>query len=294
MQPWEDPGASALLGRFSVARDGLLGSGGEAWVLALDGERVLRVPKPGARRRESLARCELLSELQRSAHRVPFAVPQVIEQHAFDDRIATVEARLPGQTLTSALTSSSGERRRALVYAYLDAAARIGDLEVERPYFGELAREKPLRTDTCSAYLEAAAVRSLRVAGPDFAAQRPAAVVAALTPSERPCLVHLDAFPGNMLAEDGQISAVLDFGVLSILGDRRLDPLCAAAYLAPEITLGASSDDWQAAQHWLDEHDLLDAFEPAHRWLAIFWSGAVDDPRLQAWSRRVLGIPSAA
>ena len=106
--------------------------------------------------------------------------------------------------------------------------------------------------------------------------------------------VVLDAFPGNMLGEGDAISAVLDFGLLCIVGDRRLDPLISAAYLAPEVTPIATEADRGSAREWLLENRLADLYPAAERWLAAFWSGAVDDPRLQGWSRRLLGIPSRA
>jgi aminoglycoside phosphotransferase (APT) family kinase protein len=293
MELAEDSGALSLLQALGVSGDALLGSGGEAWVLADGKQRVLRIPKPGARLGEARRRSELLRALCGSAHRVPFAIPQILEEHAFDQRLATVETRLPGRTLSEVLAQSVGVDRRELVRRHLAAAAQIGDLELERAFFGELVRTQPLRTQGFRAYLEAAAARSLTVAGADFSHLDPSQIAGAIPECETPSLVHLDAFPGNMLAEDGKITAVLDFGVLSIVGDRRFDPLCSAAYLAPEITPGATAEDWRVAQDWLAEHELAEGFPSVQRWLAAFWSGAVDSQRLQAWSKRVLGISSA-
>ena len=42
----------------------------------------------------------------------------------------------------------------------------------------------------------------------------------------------LDAFAGNMLAEDSVVSAVTGFGVTAEAGDARLDPLTAPVYLS--------------------------------------------------------------
>ena len=92
-----------------------------------------------------------------------------------------------------------------------------------------------------------------------------------------------------MLTDGARISAVLDIGPTSVAGDRRLDPIAAAAYLAsPEITPAATAADVEVAMSWLRAAGLHELFEPARRWLAAFWSAAVDDPRVLAWCRTVL------
>jgi aminoglycoside phosphotransferase (APT) family kinase protein len=128
----------------------------------------------------------------------------------------------------------------------------------------------------------------LKAAGPRFAFLDPAGLAAALPEPDRPALVHLDAFAGNMLAKDGRITAVLDFGGVPIVGDRRLDPLAAAAYLDPDITPTASDADRAVAQEWLAERGLADLYDAARRWLAAFWSAAIDDVRLHEWCGSIL------
>jgi hypothetical protein len=92
-----------------------------------------------------------------------------------------------------------------------------------------------------------------------------------------------------MLTDVTNITAVLDIGPTSVVGDRRLDPVAAVVYLAsPEITPVATPADLDVAMSWLRSAGLHDWFEPAQRWLAAFWSFAVDDPRVLAWCRRVL------
>lgn len=102
--------------------------------------------------------------------------------------------------------------------------------------------------------------------------------------------MHLDAFTGNMLAEGPEITAVLDIGYSSLAGDRRLDPLSAAAYLASrQITPEANAHDVEAAMSWLASAGLLDAYEPARRWLAAYWAfAAPSDLAVSAWCAQVL------
>ncbi len=92
-----------------------------------------------------------------------------------------------------------------------------------------------------------------------------------------------------MLSLDGSITAVLDIGVTSVVGDRRLDPVSAAVYLASlEISGVTTPRDVEVAMGWLRNVGLHDLFEPAQRWLAAYWSFALDDVPLMRWCEAVL------
>jgi hypothetical protein len=58
-----DSGLVAVALRFGVAPNALLGHGGEAWVYALDDERVLRVLRDGGGKADVLRRMALVEEL---------------------------------------------------------------------------------------------------------------------------------------------------------------------------------------------------------------------------------------
>jgi aminoglycoside phosphotransferase (APT) family kinase protein len=277
-----------VLDAYGVDAQSLLGYGGEARVYALDTARILRVHHEGTPMRSVAARAELLSELAPCAARLSFAIPEVLETERVAGHIVTIERRLPGRPLTRELDEARGEARTALVRTYMDTAARIADLGLERPWHGDLSRADAIHCESFREFLKRRAADSLRRAGPDFAAIDPAALAAALPEPERPEFVHLDAFPGNMLAESGRVTAVLDFGVVAVMGDRRLEPLAAAAYLATNIARVTSDDDRRVAREWLVERGLEPWLEPARRWLAAFWSLARDDIRLHDWCRSVL------
>jgi hypothetical protein len=283
-----ETGLADLLHRLGIAQDALLGRGGEAFVYALSAERVARIYHPGTNGVTVAERAALLQELSGSAHRVPFAIPTVLEILTLEDRIVTIERRLPGRPLNEVLGEARGVARTRLIHAYLDAADRIGDLRVDRPWVGDLMGSNPIRTETFGSYLAQRAARSLAAAGEEFAQVDPRVLAAALPEPSAGSLVHLDAFAGNMLADGEGITAILDFGVVALIGDRRLDPLTAAAYLTPAITPTATDEDRRIAHHWLEEKDLADLFLPAQRWVAAFWSFASDDEPLYKWCQSVL------
>lgn len=284
-----DAGMMRAIAALGIRPEAFLGRGGEAVVFAMGPERVARVHHEGADREAVSARRALLEELAPDAAALPFEIPSVLEERVVAGRVVTLERRLPGRTLREVLADARGEAREVLVRGYLEAAARIGDLQAPRPWFGDLIHPEPIRTPTFRAYLEQRASHSLAVCRTRFPGVDPAVLAQALPEPERASVVHLDAFPGNMLADGEQVTAVLDFGVVTLLGDRQLDPLTATAYLEPPITPEATASDQAHAREWLAAHGLEDGYLPARRWVAAYWSfvGA-EDAKLEGWVRSVL------
>ena len=247
----DDPGLVAVLRSFEVAPDAVLGHGGEAWVYALDDDRVLRVLHAGGTESDVRRRQALVDELARSSR--AFALPHLIEVGELDGRVYAVEQRLPGRSVLDALRTSEGPARARLIEVHLDAAAALGDLHLEpRPGFGELIVDDAVSTPTWRAYLEQRAATNLARSTHDFGAIDAVALAAPFSEPARAAFVHLDAFAGNMLTDGSCITAVLDIGPTSVAGDRRFDPVSAAVYLAsPDITPSANRRDVDVAMSWL-------------------------------------------
>jgi hypothetical protein len=280
-----DPGLVAILARFDVEPGDLLGHGGEAWVYALDEDRVLRVLNEGATIDTILASAALAGALRRSRPR--FELPELIDAGEMDGRCYAIERRLRGRSVLEELVQV--EDRGALIEAYLECSAQLGDLALDEPnWWGEVLARPPLRSETWSGYLALKADQSLRAAGPDFAKLDGVSLASELPAANARSFVHLDAFPGNMLAVGTDITAVIDLGPTVVAGDRRLDPVASAVYLTEEITPTAEDRDREIAQSWLRAAGLEDMFVAVQRWLAAYWSFAVDDLRLHAWCRRIL------
>lgn len=279
----EDPGVPAVLAALGVPSDARLGCGGEASVYALDASRVLRIHRAGTSVASVDRRAALLAELQPSASRLPFKIPRVLERRLVADRVVTVEPRLPGRPLSDVLAASSGPERAALIEAYLAAAARLAELAIERPFFGDLLADDPLRCVTFREYLIARARESLRRCGDELAALDVEALCAPLPEPERPEFVYLDVYPGNLLVEGDTVTAVTDFGGVAFIGDGRFNVLAAASYLPLE--------DEPVVRRFLDERGSFELFGPVRRWVAAFWAFAADDPVLHAWCRSVLIAP---
>jgi len=279
---------SDVLRSFGVAPDALLGRGGEARVYALGADRVLRVLHGRLDLGAVHLRQALVAEL--AAKGAPFQLPEVLDIDEVAGHGVTIERRLPGQTVAQALATLAGPARDRLVVSHLAAAAALGALHLEpRAWFGELLAEPPIRAATWPDYLRRRAVTSLQRAPAEFASVNPEQLAAALPADGGSAFVHLDAFAGNMLCEGTQITAVLDVGATSLVGDSRLDPLACATYLTSrEITPTSQPRDGLVAADWLGSAGLARWAEPARRWLAAYWSWAVDDAALHKWCRSVL------
>jgi aminoglycoside phosphotransferase (APT) family kinase protein len=285
----DDAGLVAVLQHVGVAPDAVLGHGGEAWVYALDDDRVVRVIHAGGREDDVRRRQALVDELARGEP--AFALPEVIEINELDGRVFTIERRLRGRSVMDELRDSEeGAQRSRLIEAHLAAAAALGDLRLQpRGYFGDLIADEPITTSTWRAYLEQRVAANLARSTPEFHVIDPLALAAPLPDTDVAAFVHLDAFAGNMLTDGTRITSVLDIGPSSIAGDRRLDPLAAAVYLTSrEITPTSRPSDVGVIMSWLRAAGLEEWFEPACRWLAAYWSFALDDLAVTAWVRSVL------
>jgi aminoglycoside phosphotransferase (APT) family kinase protein len=285
----DDPGLVAVLRVLGVEPEARLGHGGEAVVYALDGERVARILHATGRADDVVARQRLVAELVRA--QPSYALPEVLEVGAVDGRVYAIERRLRGRSLLDELRAASGTARRRLIEAHLDIAAALGDLQLDaRPQFGDLVADEPITAPIWRDYLAQKAAAGLQRAQPARRAIDAASLAAPFPEPARASFVHLDAFAGNMLTDGRAITAVLDVGATSVAGDRRFDPLASAVYLmSTEITPTATAADHAAATGWLRNAGLLDWLEPTRRWLAAYWSFALDDHALSAWCASVLG-----
>jgi aminoglycoside phosphotransferase (APT) family kinase protein len=284
----DDAGLVNVLRHFDIDAEARVGHGGEAGVYALDRARVLRVLHSGGRVDELRRRQALVDELALARPR--FALPELLEVGELDGRVYAVERRLSGRSLLDELRDCDGANRAELIEAHLDTVAALGDLHLApRAGYGDLIDDAPLITATWREYLEVRTRRNLDRSVPELRSIDARLLAEELPEPAGPAFVHLDAWIGNMLTDGSSITAVIDFGLTCVAGDRRLDPVSAVVYLAaPEISGAMPRRDLEVATSWLRAAGLGDWYEPARRWLAAYWSFAIDDPSVLAWCRRVL------
>ena len=265
-----------LLARFGLRASDLLGQGGEARVYALDAKRVLRVSHVGADPRSATLRRELLAGLD--ARGLGFAVPEVLDHGQLDGQLYTIEARIPGQSLDKVLAQSTDQKREKLLHEYMLTSLKIRKLRMPSDWYGEIARPDAIRTRTLMDFMCQRAERSLQ----DIPLTIDVAdLTAPLQSTAPPALVHLDYFPGNVMADGDTITGVFDFGYSTVWANADFTPVLAAIYLERRITDSAHPQDLPFARAWLGDHDLDRLFAPLRLWIAAYWAFcAGDDPSL--------------
>lgn len=283
-----------------------IGQGGEAVVYSLDAERVLRLSRhPG--RRDLAERRVLLEELGLTG--TGPRIPDILEVGIQNDHEYAIERRIPGRAVSEELLNLGRSDRNRLVESHMDASASLAQLHLEpREWFGDLidpqrvdsptfesnptgspaVESQAVRTESWHDYLLTKVEKSLQGV-PGLEDIDCAELAAEMPPIEDPCFVHGDAFVSNMMAEGTTITAVIDIGVTSMVGDRRLDPLTSAVYLcSTQISPMADATDRRVALGWLSDAGLAEFYEPTRRWIAAYWARAVDHHELHQWCTSVL------
>jgi aminoglycoside phosphotransferase (APT) family kinase protein len=241
-----------LLNAFGVTSDRPLGSGQESDVFAIDDRRVLRLYRHPSDQRHLAQLANFYTQLDRRD--APFLVPELIEFGERDGVAYAVEARVSGIDLAKALGRMEGEEQFQAIRNYVDAAAAIQSLKHPQAQFGEIIAASPVRRETWAEFVVARAVQCLdehrhllvgMLESPErgiLALEARLASRATATPS----LVHGDYFPENvMVADDGRVCGVIDFGALTVIGDADLDLACAVLNMTGMT--GVTSEDRRVA-----------------------------------------------
>jgi len=235
----DDAARGAILARYGLGPGDELGHGGEAHVYALDAHRVLRV-----HRHEAAAHVRRLAELYADLDRtaVPYALPEVLEVHGDGEVSWSIERRLPGRVLDRVIGGLHGSDRAVALSAYVDGAAGFRALGLPSGWpggCGELFTSEPLHADGWGDLLAASLGRQLDRARSLLAGQVPRLDEVRVSVLGEACLeepthrslVHGDWFPGNvLLGDDLQVSAALDLGWLTVVGDPDHDVRSAVVF----------------------------------------------------------------
>lgn len=290
-----------VLEKFSIGDELLLGAGAESRVYALSNDLVLRVYR-GAAGRTIRERKALLTALPRDA--VSFALPEIVGEGSAGGTAYTVERRLPGRSLDAALADLRDDARANAWRNYLDAASAIARLTIEGDEFGETTGwgGTPLRERTWTGYLLASIDRSLRERGDILSRDVPGLetvldrvrqrVVRLGEPAERK-LVHGDFYPQNVMVDDGgRVTAVIDFGGNTLLGDQRMDLASAAIFAAiPEVPEADETDAAFVMKEACRRYGagFPDVVEAYRGYYAIHFAGGSQDYALCVNTLRAIG-----
>jgi aminoglycoside phosphotransferase (APT) family kinase protein len=268
-----------------------IGHGGEATVFELTGGRALRVYHGRTHGAPDIAAFYRSISVTKTS----FAMPRILEQGEEDGVAYSIDRLIPGRPLHELMPLLEGDERRRALASYTDAAFEIASLPCVRDEFGEFLRDHDsIRAESWSAYLDARMRRCLAEA-PWLRDAVPVldAIVDALTrridatAAVPKALVHGDYFPGNVLiGDDLNVSGVIDFGPLTVIGDPMLD-LASAVIFLEVARPGYRIEDTQFVRDRLAARvgpAIDDAILTYRAWYAIRFSPyRDDDANLYAW-----------
>ena len=229
---------AAILRRHGIDPTATLGAGMEATVYARDAQTVLKLYHSP----DVLPNLRTLQQFYDAldASRLPYALPRIITVEDHGEIVATVERRLDGTTMAQRLPDYLPSRLDDLIGRYLDATFALRTVRVRVP----LGRCKLFDPTGISVdadwhtflrrYIEQASARLAPYFERDVRDwQRKRAVLRARLAhpyTGTVALIHGDIFPGNFLMVGDQITALLDFGMMTMIGDPLWDIATACAF----------------------------------------------------------------
>jgi hypothetical protein len=277
-----------ILSQRSLTAADRLGGGEEAEVYALGAERVIRfykglgTPDIVRRRREFYAALD--------STRVAYRVPVILAEYEHDGVYYSVEERIAGVTLASALPALTGEARRRALRDYARTSLAVRRLRYSQDGFGEVLAPSPIRASTWPEFVLTRAGKCLadhgqRVGVPAGEADRALRQLENLL-AERPCaepeLVHGDYYPANVMVEDdGRVTGVIDFSPLTVMGDARMDGAGAVLYLIGMS--GITPEDRELVLDCVKEHGIDETILALYRIFFAFRFLEADRQGLLDW-----------
>ncbi|MEV0530842.1 aminoglycoside phosphotransferase family protein [Kitasatospora sp. NPDC050463] len=224
-----------LIAAYGANPEDLIAVGTEARVYALGDDQVLKIYADPGQRGSLEAIADLYQRFDRAS--VSCALPEIrtIDQHG--SLLAVTETRLPGIPMSSALDLTDPATERT----YLTAVQDFTGLRLTAP-LGRRMLLDPAPThqdEDWNAFLGRLLDHKLPQVFADLRCDVPAVdsiidrLIARLArPYAGPeSVIHGDLYPDNMLVTtDGKVSAVIDFGTFTLLGDPLYDVAGACAY----------------------------------------------------------------
>lgn len=217
-----------ILKQLNVTDAPLLGEGIEAWVYQLPENKVVRMYKSEASFEQVKKMQNFYDSLNSSD--VAFALPKTLSVHEYKGTMYTIDRQLLGTPLRLQLISGD---KQSLLKAYIHIAEEeIASLHAPYDYFGEILADTPLRRSSWPAFLQAKIQQAYKSAEALFDVDvseikrildffvTESNLVSDVT---RARLVHGDFNASNVLCNDGNITALADFGDLTLAGDPRMD-----------------------------------------------------------------------
>lgn len=217
-----------ILKHINAEQAPLLGEGIEAWVYQLPNNKTVRIYKSDTAFEQVKKLKDFYDSLDTSA--ATFTVPYSMSVNTYKGVVYTIDRQLQGAPLRTMLTA---DNRQSLLEAYIHLAeSGIASLHAPYNYFGDILASNPLRCLSWPEFLRAKIQVAYKTATELFKADVPniekildfinteSSFVSNITTAK---LVHGDFNASNVLATANGITALTDFGDLTLAGDPRMD-----------------------------------------------------------------------
>jgi Ser/Thr protein kinase RdoA (MazF antagonist) len=223
-----------ILQKYHISPEARLSSGMEAEVYAYGPEAVLKLYSGTASLADLLTLRDFYDSLDRQ--RLPYALPRIHTVAQEERFLVAIEQRLPGLPLSARLPALAADQLETMMQRYLTAALALSQLRPPPAWDRYKLFDPDHLSDRRSGdwhqflarYLRhklAQVTRYLSRDVPHFGLK----VQRLLTILDQPYrgdhhLIHGDFCPANLLVDDdSQITALLDFGLLTMYGDHLFD-----------------------------------------------------------------------
>ncbi|MEY9948380.1 aminoglycoside phosphotransferase family protein [Kitasatospora sp. GAS1066B] len=227
---------SKVLAAHGLTAANLLAAGTEARVYALSADRVLKIYADPDQRGALDTLADFYQRLDRAS--VPCALPLI--QHIEQDGplLAVTETRLPGNPMGDVLDLTAPESEAT----YLEAVTDLAGLRLTVPLGRRMLLTHPQQPDAgpgdWNAFLAELLHRKLPAVLPELEQDVPGIQDLAWRLLERldvpyagpEGVIHGDLYPDNLLVSEGKVTAVIDFGTFTMIGDPLYDLAGACIY----------------------------------------------------------------
>jgi Ser/Thr protein kinase RdoA (MazF antagonist) len=229
-----DAARSGILQKYQVAPEAWLSSGMEAEVYAYGSDAVLKLYAGTTSQADLITLQAFYNALDRQY--MPYALPRihtVAEEAGF---LITIEQRLAGTRLSALLPTLTKSQLDRLMQRYLSAALAVSSIQAprigERYKLFDLERLSERSNGDWHQFLVRYLGHKLAQVSPYLSRDVPqfaAKVEHLCTVLDQPYrgdyrLIHGDFCPSNLLVDDEhEITALLDFGLLTMVGDPLFD-----------------------------------------------------------------------
>jgi len=224
----------AVLKKFGLTEEQLLGQGSGSRVFEVDATNILRIYRPET----SIEYVDSLMKFYQTSDssKTSFDLPKIFDFGTHDGHLFSVENKLDNN-LEQAISFLKGEQRITALEEFTQASGAIKDIEViDKTFYGEIIGAEPLQKNSWPEYLLCRVEKSLQTSYKHFLEDVPnfknilnswQEQVSELPDPER-YLVHGDYFPGNVIIDvNGRLNTIIDFSNRSLIGDWRIDPIIA-------------------------------------------------------------------